>query len=295
MGERMNARITAAAEVVTITPKMAETWLKTMVANRPLSESKTIEYGLAMEASKWVLNGETIKFDGERRLFDGQHRLQACVLAGKPFDSHVIWGIEDPNAFATVDTGKVRSTADVFGIAGWTNNKTAAGASTLILAYTHKRLHWAGIQGRYSTGGKSELAGKLKRGAMMAPYSREELMTFASSIEQELAQAVRFANGSKASRVMPSATVAALYYLFRQKSASDAEVFFTSLGEGTSLKASDPVYVLREKLMKAKKSDAKLTRWAIAGFAIKAWNRRRDREPTQVLRYAEGEAFPRVK
>lgn len=293
----MNARIenARAAEVVTVTPAMAERWLKTMVANRPLSESKTVEYGVAMEQGKWVLNGETVKFDGEGRLFDGQHRLQGCVLAGVPFDTHVIRGIEDPNAFATVDTGKVRSTADVFGIAGWTNNKIAAGATMLIAAYTDKRLNWTGITGRFNKGGASELSAKLKRGASMVAYSREELMTFASRVENELAQAVRFANASKASRVMPSATVAALYFLFRQKSASDAEVFFTSLGEGTALKASDPVYVLREKLMKAKRSDAKLTRWAIAGFAIKAWNKRREGGPAQVLRYADGEAFPRVK
>src|SRR4051812_39659069 len=113
MGGKVNAPVKAAymaetPEVVLIAPKLASEWLRTMVANRPLSQIKAVEYGLAMERGDWVLNGETIKFNDKGNLIDGQHRLQACVLAGKPFQTYVVRGIADDRAFATIDTGKLR-------------------------------------------------------------------------------------------------------------------------------------------------------------------------------------------
>lgn len=281
-------------EILGVTPAMAEAWLRTMVANRPISQKNVIEFAEAMYEGRWSLNGETIKFDGEGRLFDGQNRLQACLLADVSFRTYVIRGIDDPNAFSTVDTGKTRTASDIFAIAGWQNNKIASGAALIIYAYEHKRLSWGGITGKHGKG-SSNISGKVKRGTTLTTVSRDELHNFATSIQQPLEQAVRFANASRAMRVMPSASVAALFYLFRQKSALQAELFFTDLGEGTGLMKGDPVYVLREKLSYASKSKAKLTRFAILGLTIKAWNKRRDQDHTKVLGVQQGEAFPRIK
>lgn len=107
----------------TITPAQAAKWLQTMVNNRTLSQAKAIEYAIAMDDARWVINGETIKFDAEGRLFDGQHRLQGCVLADKAFKSYVAYGITDQDAFSTVDVGKNRSHGDVFSIAGYPSCK----------------------------------------------------------------------------------------------------------------------------------------------------------------------------
>jgi hypothetical protein len=282
------------AEIVSVTPRLANEWLKSMVANRPLSDKKVMEYAIAIDQGQWVLNGETIKFDKDGHLFDGQHRLRAGILADKAFLSHVVRGIEDPNAFATVDTGKARTAKDVFGIAGWQNNAIASGAALVLYAVEHKRLGWGGIVGSYSKGGATGISARLRRGAKLDVVSRDELYKFAVGIEQELAQAVRYANGSHAGRVMPRTSIAALYYMFRQKSATDADRFFTDLGEGVGLQKQDPVYVLRERLLRAKK-DARLTRWAILGFAIKAWNARRAGKVLALLRVTDGEQFPKVK
>jgi hypothetical protein len=45
------------SEVVleTITPAMASKWLQTMVNNRTLSQSKAIEYAIAIDDSQWKL------------------------------------------------------------------------------------------------------------------------------------------------------------------------------------------------------------------------------------------------
>jgi hypothetical protein len=282
-------------QVVNITPTMAEQWLKTMVANRPISDKNVIEFATAMAENRWSLNGETIKFDGDGHLFDGQNRLQACILSEVAFRSYVVRGIEDPNAMATVDTGKSRTASDVFAIAGWQNNQIAAGAALVIYAYEQKRLNWSGISARYGKGNDA-IAAKLKRGATLSTVSRDVLHRYAMSIEEGLKQAVRFANSSKASRTMPTASAAALYYIFRQKDVLAAEKFFSDLGEGLGMIKGDPVYVLREKLLSAKAQKAqKITKWAVLGLAIKAWNKRRADETVKVLGIQSGEDFPRAR
>jgi hypothetical protein len=284
-----------AAVIESITPAKAEEWLRTQVSNRKPSDKKIIEYGLAMEAGQWRLNGSTIVFDDQNRLIDGQQRLRACILAGVHFRSYVVRGVDDPEAFATIDTGKGRSHADVFGIEGWQNNKVASAAAMAIYLIKEGIVSWSGITNKRAKR-NSALLQKFQ-GSMPSfdVVSREQLCKFSESIRSELEQSVRFANASKASRIIPSASVAALHYLFRQRSVTSVEQFFADLGEGLGLKRDDPVYVLREKLMKAKRSEARMTRWAILGFCIKAWNKRRDGDTLGVLRLQEGEAFPKVK
>ena len=282
------------ADFENITPAKAEQFLKTMVGNRPVSETKKWEYAYAIDEGRWSLNGESLKFDSQGRMFDGQHRCLACILADKPFITYVTRGISDENAFSTVDTGKTRTHADIFGIAGWQNNKTASGAAMLVYAYQNKRLSIGGVTGRLLRK-DSPLAAKMVRRPNAGVVSREELIEFATDIGEELQAAVRFANSSKAARVMPATTVAGLYYLFRERARYEADRFFTDLGEGVGLQKIDPVYVLREKLLVSKTSKAKLTRWAQIAFTIKAWNARRNNDSMHTLRMVEGEKFPVIK
>lgn len=265
-----------------------------MVGNRPVSEQKQWEYAIALDQGRWALNGESIKFDDQGRLFDGQHRCLAVILAEKTMVTYVVRGIDDPNAFATVDTGKGRTTSDVFAIAGWQNNKTASGAAMLIMAYRDHRIALGGLTGRRMMV-DTALADKMKRRPITSAYTREEIVNFGETVKEELNAAVRFASGSKATRLTSASNIAALYFLFRDKSRSDADKFFTDLGEGVGLMKSDPVYMLREKLIASKGDKAKLTKWAILALTIKAWNQRRGAEVTKTLRIVEGEKFPVIR
>src|SRR6266850_4515569 len=128
-------KIMMTTKLETITPVMAKKWLEMIATNRPLSDSKCLEYAIEMEEGKWIINGETIKFNGDGTLFDGQHRLQACILSEKPFKSFVIRGIEDKMAFATVDVGKIRSGGDIFFIAGYKDQNSAAACAMWIYLY----------------------------------------------------------------------------------------------------------------------------------------------------------------
>jgi hypothetical protein len=279
-------------KIETITPRVAESMLANMVKNRPVSEAKVLEYAIAID--EWALNGETIKFDKAGRLFDGQHRLRACILAGKDFTTCVVRGIEDDHAFATVDVGKNRSHGDVFSIAGFANPKDAAAVANIVYLFKKGKLDWRGPTESRTSRGSSPISAKLKKMPhASAVVNKEDLLEFAESVSEGLASATRFAQTSKASKLISAPLIGGGYYLFREKSFNDAEAFFADLGEGVGLTKTDAVYWLRERLIDNKSSDAKLNRWTIIGLMFKAWNKRRAKEPVKQLRVQDGEEFPR--
>lgn len=284
------------AKVETITPAEAKKMLGTMRKNRPLSDGKVIEYAVAMDRGEWEMNAETIKFDDQGRLFDGQHRLQACVLADKPFRSLVARGVTGENAFATVDVGKNRTHGDVFGIAGFSNPSLVASVAMIVMLFTRGKLSWNGPTniGRTERPSNSSLASKIKRmPGRGADVPKEELLKFAEPLTDGLMSAARFAETWKQPRLLPRALAGGGYYLFRDKSFDNAEQFFRDIDEGVNLLKTDAVYHLRERLISNSQSDAKLNRWTVLGLMVKAWNKRRAGETLRFLRVQEGEDFPR--
>lgn len=104
--------------VCTVTPEMAARWLKDAAPNRRQGETAIRDYRRDMTAEQWALNGEALKFSGGR-LVDGQHRLEACVRSGEPFQTFLI-GIDD-DAVRTLDSGRKRTTAHALQIDGFEN------------------------------------------------------------------------------------------------------------------------------------------------------------------------------
>lgn len=71
--------------------------------------NKTVDlYVDAMKNGRWMLNGETIKFDAEGRLMDGYHRYKAVSKSGVPAEFLIVEGI-DNESMSTIDIGLKRS------------------------------------------------------------------------------------------------------------------------------------------------------------------------------------------
>ncbi|HMF88288.1 MAG TPA: hypothetical protein VK575_09425 [Gemmatimonadaceae bacterium] len=115
MLDKRSSNITST--VMTVTPEMATKWLEGNVRNRVLRDRVVDTYARAMRNHQWQLNGESIIFDNEGYLANGQHRLWACLKAGVAFQAVVVSGIA-PEAFPTMDKGARRSTGDDLYIAG---------------------------------------------------------------------------------------------------------------------------------------------------------------------------------
>lgn len=116
------------SRVFTITPQIARVILDRFNAhNRPTKPGKINEYAEAIEAGRWWLTGDTIKFSDKGLLRDGQNRLMACVRSGQAFRTHIVFGIDD-GAFVAMDRGKNRDGSDLLAISGYNNTRKMAAA-----------------------------------------------------------------------------------------------------------------------------------------------------------------------
>lgn len=100
----------------TVTPYMAETWLKKNIRNRSPNQTRVETIAADILAGRWVVNGDAIRFGADDELYDGQHRLMAICKAGVAVESNVVRGLE-PEARDMIDMGgAVRNARDVVAI-----------------------------------------------------------------------------------------------------------------------------------------------------------------------------------
>jgi hypothetical protein len=105
--------------VAEITPELAKEILEICNRdNRPLKKDHVKRLTSSLKNNEWMLNGEAIAFSRSGRLLDGQHRLTACINSGKSFKTLVIKGIEEDDAFGTIDIGKPRTVTDLMNLQG---------------------------------------------------------------------------------------------------------------------------------------------------------------------------------
>lgn len=121
--------------VETITPERAAKWVAedrkrketNPRLNRPLNEATVSAYARDMQAGKWVFSEAAICFDAEGNLINGQHRLNACCLAGVPFRCLVIRNMPH-GAQEVMDQGRIRKLPDILHLRGNTHNNRLAAA-----------------------------------------------------------------------------------------------------------------------------------------------------------------------
>ena len=128
------------ATFMEIVPAQAEQWLNTRQWQRSLDRALVLTYSRDIAEGMWKPDGNTIKFDSDGNLIDGQHRLEACVQADKPIVSLVVWGVshsyEDP---ASINFEKPMSIAWL--IPDVTSIQAAQIASAAGWVYSHQHNH----------------------------------------------------------------------------------------------------------------------------------------------------------
>jgi hypothetical protein len=238
---------------VEITPDMAQLWLLRNKNIRRLQESKLSLFAEAMSKDQWDLNGESIKFDKDGNLVDGQNRLTACVKANKSFTSAVAFGIDSA---INVDRGKPRTVGQIIQAQEFAYD---ANAMSAMINYLHA----------YKDEGS---AGFVTVGHGRHPLTLDDALRTAKENQQDLNYSIRATN--KVKKIFNRYSLhAALHYLFCQTAGTAlADQFYEGLITGLNLSSSDPVYHLREKLMKLKNNQIATPINAYAGMIIKGWN-----------------------
>jgi hypothetical protein len=260
-------------EVWTITPQIAATWL-TKVHNRPQRSHRIKKYARVMRDGRWRLNFEWIGIDPDGFVIEGQHRLEACVMAQTPFQALVLFDLSR-DLFPFIGGALPRGVADNIALAGGKDYNALGGAVAFV---------WRADNGlpQYATGIGSR------------PDNDEALATLAA--HPTLHDSVKMAR--RATRVFPSvAMLAYLHYEFKRRNSELADLFIDKLATGANMRETDPVFVLRERLLDNRAAKAKLPNKHIMALTIKAWNyAHAGRRAPKFIRWSDGagEAFPKI-
>lgn len=239
--------------VIEVTPKMAENWLSRNKNIRQLMEPTYRLYAESMRNGKWDKNGESIKFDEDGNLIDGQHRCKAAVESGKSFVTSVVYGVESAD---NIDRNKVRKPDQIIAGKGIAlNAKTMSAMISFLHAYNDE-----GSKGFVTVGhGKH-------------PLTMEDRVAFAEANAFDLNHSIQVTDKVRKIFNKPSLH-AALHYIFAKTAGvALADDFYEKLIAGTDLTATDPIYHLRERLRKEKDAKKQPAINEYAGMIIKGWN-----------------------
>jgi hypothetical protein len=196
------------SRVIRITAKVAAWVLDTYnLHNRSMKPKSISRFSRHMGAGTWGLTGDNLKFSDRGLLRDGQNRLRACVRSGKPFTTHVVFGIKD-ELFDRIDQGKPRSGGDVLTIAGYPNANVLSGAARWV-----RNLSSADRTSRNAVEPDEALQ-----------LIRDEFPTLPDYVSQ--------AGAIYRTTRQPMTLVTALLYLFAQANRAKSEEFATAWADG---------------------------------------------------------------
>ncbi len=239
-------------EVMYVTPAEAKRWLSTNIENnRIVRESKVDLYISDMRGGRWRNTGETIKFNPDGRLIDGQHRLQALVESGVAgVTMSIAFNVPD-NALEVIDTGAGRRFADTLKMQEAVNR--FASAAIVRRTLQRERGNPTGIKGR------SAVLGVPTNAELLDRYRKDPAGFDAAA-----------ARGYDFSRLrMCSATSAGIMAYWLNKIApEEAHQFMDQVVSGADIGKKHPANVLRTRLFR----ERGLETTQVMALFVRAWN-----------------------
>ena len=217
--------------------------------NRPFSKNHLADLVGRQMRGEWVTNGDTIRFDTENQLRDGQHRLRMVKQTGVPIEVVVIHDI-DTAAFSTMDIGKRRSLGDVLYIEHEKNHTQLAGTLAWVWRYLSRKVKMP------KAGSYEEMHKILDQHSGL-----RDSVTFYLNLERPL------------STPGWTAVNMAVHYLFSQVESTAANDFIEKYVTGLGLvEPTDPIKVLRDQIIKYASDPRKPSTWQIFMLLCRAWN-----------------------
>lgn len=272
--------------LVEVTPEKANAVLEHCnMDNRRVRQTKVAEYSRYMKRGDWMVRG-TIEFLDSGRLHDGQHRLLAVVDSGVP-----------SKFLVQVLPEQVAAKASQF---------TDIGVSRNLGDY----LHFHGVYDAYRTAAllQYEKNARISAGNPFqgATYERKEYLDLYREIGE---RPIRLAYDITPSALWRKLNVQRAFadwfaYTTCQIDSDAAALFLQYVAEPSQLKASNPMFVLHERLIEvAQKPPGLIKRKGSISYVetgvmfIKAWNLHYEHQPAtpSKLRYRVTESFPELK
>lgn len=258
-----------------ITPELAVKILeeaKINVQNRPVADGHVEWLARQMSAGKWTLNGEAIVLDDEDQLLDGQHRLWAIVNSGVTIESMVTRGV-DRRSFATIDTGKARTTGAVLGIVGEKYSMALSAALGWIHRHEVGRMLWTSR----NSGFTSQVALQL----MKKHPGLRDAVEWAYTVKKHIIW-------SK----VPISPIAFMRYMFSTYDAAKAAQFFDLVGDAAPDGPGTVTRLLRDWYFKRQRNAGHGGTAELMAVTVKAWTAFLTGKHVAILRWSQGGQTP---
>lgn len=208
-----------------ITPEFATTLLKHNNRNRTVQPRLVSELSNAITKGNFKYNGEAIIVSEEGNLLDGQHRLLACIRAGMSMECEIVYNVPE-DVMPTIDTGVARTAGHVLSMYGYTQYNMLAAMARIILKFNKKQVD------RQAKG--------------TSRYSNAEVLEFCNEnpdLEEYIAVKKKVLN-------MTRSELSFYNYVFLNCDPYSGEDFMGALISGENLQFGNPVFILRELMIK---------------------------------------------
>lgn len=266
-------------EIVNVTPEMARDILENHNSiNRNISKPHVKALLSNMQRGTWRFNGDTIRFDKDGELIDGQHRLKALAELGKPLDLIVMRGF-DKDVIKTIDQeAKQRRINDLLKIYGVANANYVAAIITRRFTIKVTAAFMNTLRGDNSSNGG------LTRGNYTIDDKFNEYCEHSGFYDNVLVYARKC---YRKTRLLKQSEIGGVYaYLYFDKHHSDAEIqgFFDRLccSAGSEINV---ISLLREIYIRDALSRNPMVSTVKSAYLTKAWNYYIKGKDVKVLSY----------
>jgi hypothetical protein len=283
-------------EIVTVTQEVAEEFLKHRKAyqpgvkgtNRRITEAEKRKWADDMAATpcRWLLTHEGLAFNSEGEFVDGQHRMEAFLIAcrrkpGLAIDFMVTYGVA-PEAFKVMNSGRKRKLSDVLSTEGYVNVNLLQTVAKMHFCY-----HTVPYETIHSWGGS------------VPNWNGAIILDWVDSHPTILSGVERVIGTAGLNKIGNSSALAAGYALATEiRPDVDTNAFIQAIrdGRGTGWDKGKPEYELRERLIARKKGHvSNVERIEQLGLFVKAFNAyAAGRTDLKALAFTSGGSFPRI-
>lgn len=247
------------AELVKVSPDVARRWLGKNTHNRHVRAKHVQRLARDMATGNWLVTGESIKFNGDGSLLDGQHRLLAVIESEATVDMFVIRGL--PSAAQDVmDTGAKRQCSDALHLNGFSH-------SSLLAAGIRLAINWQGGYFNHAHQGGIE------------PVTNSEVLAFAEANPDIVILAANA--GSDWCKKIPAKPAVVLFTAWATARINDeqSQRFYTDLAEYHTAGPGDPKAALLRRLTTIARTRELVRAPAQADLFFRAWNAVRAKKP----------------
>jgi hypothetical protein len=270
-------------------PETALYWLTYNTNNRTVSDARVLRFAQEMVRERWLNGGDPVIFcqpDDKTTpwIISGQARLWASWLTNKACEHTIRWET-NPDVQAIVDTGKTRTSSDLFASSGFNHPTILTNAITIVRGHEEFEPPYLGATTWETVPKYPSL--DLREWADENPDFIDRIDTTFNSLKQ------------CSSMLRSHAWAGALEYLMYIycHGSPDFHRFWEDFETGVNLDQGDPVLVLRETLYRDK-ALKKINKLGLLAMVIKAWNYRKKNRAIKELRWRTNgeriEPFPEI-